>query len=54
MGSVQLSGKAQMNYSVANTLGSVLLASHGVHFYPATETVVIQAHVLLQFSKHDI
>lgn len=41
MGSAQLCSKAQMNYSAANTLGSVLLASHGLHFYPATKTVVI-------------
>lgn len=41
MGSIQFCGKAQINYSVANTLGSVLSASHGVHFYAVTKTVVI-------------
>lgn len=41
MSAVQLCGKAQMNYNDANTLVSVLLAGHGVHFYPVTKTVVI-------------
>lgn len=41
MSTVQLSGKAQMNYNDANTLASVLLAGHRAHFYPIAGIVVI-------------
>lgn len=56
MSAGQLCGKAQMNqasYNDPNTLISVFLASHGVHFYPVTRTVAIKAHLLLEFSEHD-